>query len=1283
MAHTFRPLRNLLLVGVIASPVLAGCGDAGEAPASGSPRAATQAYHLRPSLPGLDPSRPLTQYGVESWTERQGLPQNFVPALAQTPDGYLWSGSERGLVRFDGVRFRVFTPENSPGLPSAWITSLLADPHDGALWVGTGNGGIARLSAGGFETILSPGEGGTGASSIQGMFRDARGRLWAGTEGSGVLVLSLPEVGSGVWRTEAGASPPGEGPPPPLRVVGAEQGLPNPFVTALVPVWGGLSPEGADGGVWVGTPSGVAHIDGATFEVERPPGLLERTEVTALLHEEDDTLWIGTGGGGVIRMRGGELLPPGPEVGVGNAFVSAILRDRAGALWIGTNGAGLHRLHDGALETLDASVGFPGDLVRSLLEDREGHLWVGQTSAGLVRIQDGIFDWIGSPEGLSMDVALGLGESPDGALWVGTPGEGVNRVLDGEVTTWRTSEGLGSDFVMAVAMAPDGAVWVGTLGGGVSRILDGRVDRFGSEEGLLGPQVSVVHVDRAGALWVGYRGQGIQRWRPGPPVHWDVASGLPSGAVTTVADDGFGRLWVGTRSGLARIEEGGEMRVFGVEEGLPHGHITSIYHDTDGGSWVSTMGGLARIRGDSVTPLGVEAGFPPVEPLAVAEDALGALWMSTSQGILRALRAQLDSVADGHRSEADVRRYDRSYGLRSAEANGGVHRAALVGSDGHVYFPTMAGVVRIDPTRTERARLTPAPVLEMGLVGDRAVPLHTALQVGVEERNLEFTFSAPTFLAPERVRLRYRLEGFDEDWVQAGEDRRARYTNLPPRRYRFVVESGDRDEGWSGSQVSVGLNLVPRFHERRLVRAGGLLLLLLMGFGLYRNRILTLQAREARLLQVVEERARASDALRRSEEQLRFALEAARMGTWEWELETDRVSWTDGAAALLGPTPGSGEGLRRRLVEVAARENLQDLVEALDGIEAGRTAEFGVHFAVRSSESADSAPGLPGGPTADAPGAPPAVARQVELRGRRVEGSSPRVVGVVADVTDLIATREELRAREADLRQIQKMEAVGSLAGGVAHDFNNLLSVIGMNARLAMEGVPEGSSAHEELQETIRAADRAAELTRQLLAFSRKQILRPTRLDLNATVGSVERMLRRLLRANVTLETELAEALHPVVADETGVEQILLNLLVNAQDAMPRGGTVTIRTRNVPADSGAAEAILQSPHVVLSVADTGVGMDESTRNRIFEPFFTTKGVGEGTGLGLASVYGIVQQSGGEVEVWSEPGRGAVFSILFPAAEAAEAAESAEAAAGPAAGAPPPPPGSPADPGRGA
>ncbi|CAN5690481.1 hypothetical protein BH23GEM11_BH23GEM11_05140 [soil metagenome] len=1187
-----------------------------------------EAQPIRP--PGLNPERAVGQYSIEVWTQRDGLAQNFVPALAQTPDGYLWAGGERGLVRFDGTRMTVLTPENTPGLPAAWVTRLLVDP-EGTLWVGTGSGAVARMRNGTFHTVASAEQ--LEGSTIQALLHDGGGRIWVGTEAAGLIALGS-DAGDGADGGEV------------VRI-GVEEGLSDAFVTSLaVDVEAGV--------LWVGTPRGVDLVDLATLAVQPRVVTLDGVGPTALLAEPDGGLWVGTGGGGLLRVRDGVILPPGPEAALGPALVTTLLRDRAGALWVGTNGAGLHRIFAGRMESLTAARGFPGDLVRSLLEDREGNLWVGQTSAGLIRLQDGIFDWFGVSEGLAMEVALGLIEAPDGAIWVGTPGEGVTRVLGRDVTTWRIPEGLGADFVLTVSPAPDGAVWAGTLGGGVSRIdptaAPGRqVTSWGPDDGLLGPQVSVVHWDRGGALWVGHRGQGLQRWSAGLPHpasgdRWSVENGLPSGAVTTVLDDARGRMWVGTRSGLARIDlPGGAVTTFHTAEGLPHGFITGLFHDSDGGTWVATMGGLVRIRDDRVTFLGPDAGLPALEPMGVVEDGRGDLWISTSQGILRVARAELDAVADGRLDRAQVRHFDRSYGLRSPEANGGVHPSALRSRNGTIRFPTMAGVVRVDPERTNLVRLTPEPVLESLVAGGEVFPLHVSPSIPRGARALEFSFAAPTFVAAEQVRLRYRLEGFDNDWIEAGEFRVARYTNLPPRNYTFRVETADRDGAWSGREASVHLSLAPWLHERRSVQGAGLLLLLLVGGSGYGLRIRRLKVREEELLELVEQRERASAALRQSDERLRLALDAGRMGTWEWKVDEGTVAWSEGMTALLGDAPGSVGVFRKRLRERTDRKDARRVQRLLLKVARGKLTEFSVDFRVQAGDE------------------PP---RQVDFRGRLVsDGGRPsrRVVGVAADVTALIETQQKLRVREEELCQIHKMEAVGSLAGGVAHDFNNLLSVIGMNARLALEGLPEGAPAHEEITETIRAADRAAELTRQLLAFSRKQILQPRQLELNDSVVSVGRMLRRVLRANVAFETDLADDLAPVLADESGVEQILVNLLVNAQDAMPQGGTLLVRTGNRTGEPDATPAFLARDHVALEVIDTGRGMDQATLARVFEPFFTTKGVGEGTGLGLASVYGIMQQTGGEVRVESSPGEGSTFVLLFPAASVANlAATPAEA-----------------------
>jgi PAS domain S-box-containing protein len=370
----------------------------------------------------------------------------------------------------------------------------------------------------------------------------------------------------------------------------------------------------------------------------------------------------------------------------------------------------------------------------------------------------------------------------------------------------------------------------------------------------------------------------------------------------------------------------------------------------------------------------------------------------------------------------------------------------------------------------------------------------------------------------------------------------------------------------------------------------------------------------------VDDQKRAEQAVREREELLRGVIAHIPVG----------VFWKDRNSVYLGCN------------EQAARDlgiaSPKDLVGRADGDLPGDPGEVAFYRACDRRVMETGEPMLDIEETLTRPDGSKAVLRISKVPLRDGAGAVVGVLGVYRDVT-------EERRLESQLRQAQKMEAVGRLAGGVAHDFNNLLTAITGFSALALEALSADSPARGPIAEVARAGDRAAGLTRQLLAFSRQQVLAPRVLDPNAVVADLGKMLRRVIGEDVELATVLAPGVWPVLADPGQVEQVLVNLAVNARDAMPRGGRLTIETGNAVVGEG--ESAAPGQYAVLTVADTGHGMDDATKAHIFEPFFTTKGTGKGTGLGLATVYGIVQQSGGHIAVESEPGRGTAFRVYLP------------------------------------
>ena len=462
------------------------------------------------------------------------------------------------------------------------------------------------------------------------------------------------------------------------------------------------------------------------------------------------------------------------------------------------------------------------------------------------------------------------------------------------------------------------------------------------------------------------------------------------------------------------------------------------------------------------------------------------------------------------------------------------------------------------------------------------------------------------------------------------------------RRARVVSRDIATDPLWRDyTEIAARFSLAACWSEPIFSRDGSVLGSFAMYFA--EPRLPTVRELESigvasRLAAIAVDRARADTALRQNEERLSLALAASKMSTWDWDIRTNRVTCSEGIDALFGVLPGTVRNDFAGYIKLVSSEDQGPVRASLDRVLRGDAQDHFVEHRVTWPDGS---------------------VHWLECRGqlyRGKDGAPARLVGTLADISERKRTETALHESEAQLRQAQKLEAIGRLAGGVAHDFNNLLTAIGGYSSLALLELPQDHPLREYLEEIQRAGERGASLTKQLLAAGRKQVLTPRLLDLNELIDNLTSLLRRVIGEDVELEWTRGAGAAVVLADPGQVEQVIMNLALNARDAMLQGGTLSISSSVVEMAPGDLRAPAGS-FVLLRVADTGLGMDHDTMTHMFEPFFTTKDAGKGTGLGLATVYGIIQQLSGSIRAESVPGRGTQFDIYLPARDEAVHAES--------------------------
>jgi signal transduction histidine kinase/ligand-binding sensor domain-containing protein/DNA-binding response OmpR family regulator len=766
----------------------------------------------------LDPTKAISQYVHALWDSDNGLPQNSVNAVIQTRDGYIWFGTQEGLVRFDGVRFTIFDSRQGV-IPHNYVTALVED-HDGALWIGTNDGALTRHVGGRF-TIVKPAD----SRSITALAELPDGSVWVGTREDGVFSLV---DGARVSLTTA-------------------DGLPSNRVQAML-----SGPQG----LWVATLKGLALIrDRRVIARYSVADGLPAASVKALWRDERGTLIVAAEGR-LVRAENGRFVPAVRDGCLPGSDIRAVLEDSDGNLWVGATSVGLTRVTPaGDCSTFTLQDGLGNDSPQALIEDRQGNVWVGTNGGGLSRFTDGRFTAYTTAQGLSYNIAFSVLEDRRGSMWIGTL-RGLNRLQGGVLTSFADREGLGGR-VRALHESRDGALWVAG-DNSISRLEDERVTlRLTKADGLPGEMVASILQDRAGSMWFG-TDAGLVRLQNGKLAVFTAADGLTSEFIGPLHEDKAGRLWIASKGGGVNVLADGHFTAHTTRSGLSSDIVTAIHEDPDGTMWFGTAGGgLNRLRGGRITQYTSRIGLFDDKVHHIIADDGGLLWLSSNRGVYHVRRDELEDYAAGKRTSITSIAYGNADGMKSSECNGSgnAQPAGWRSRDGRLWFPTLKGVVSANPAPRGVDWQAPQVLIEDVRLDQQSVAVNDIRASG-GARELEIAYTATGFPASQDASFKYRLEGFDRDWVAADSRRVAYYTNVPPGSYTFHVTAATGRGTWTPVGTSVAFRLQPRFYQTTVFYALGPVALILLGAGLHRYRIRRMTAREKELVSVVEARTR-------------------------------------------------------------------------------------------------------------------------------------------------------------------------------------------------------------------------------------------------------------------------------------------------------------------------------------------------------------------------------------------------------------------------------------------
>ena len=714
-------------------------------------------------------SDPLGDYTVTTWSDKEGLPAGRIRAIEQDSDGYLWLGTDVGLVRFDGVRFTAWTTPPSTGVPITGVNALMS-ARDGSLWIGINERGVIRNQHGA-STVYDERDG-FPRSFVFALAEDHQGAVWAGT------LQGLYRFSHQRWER-----------------IGSGRGLVDGAVLAVS--------EDSAQRLWIATPTAIYRRIDPSSSFTRIDDIELSNTSQHFSEDSDGGIWI------TDFQRGFRPAYPSARErpqGARHGWGAHLLHDHRGNFWVATLGQGLWRVKTGparstTVETITVRNGLSSDAVQTMVEDREGNLWVG-TRAGLQRLSPRRVTRL-----IDLPIPRALETSPDGSVWVGTA-SGLMRFSAAGRQLYGERDGLPGSVVLALHADRAGTLWVASERG-LSRFQRGRFSR------LLVPRGSQIErifaITSSGeSVWFRDFYRGLFRWQEGAFARVDDMPDAQRGRPLAVHADRAGNVWIGSAGGKLGVRRpSGEFELYGLDLG----DILTIHEDAAGALWVGAEEGLARFSGRRAAAVDRRNGFPG-DVKSIIDDSDGNLWLGLDAGIARLDRSEFTKASADRTHQVRYRLFSGSDGVAGLPAALG-SRSAVRAADGRLWFVTSAGITIVDPRNLGNPPRLPPVRLETVSADGRTVDLAAGAALLPRTSHVQFAFTSLALTDPMRVRFRYRLDGFDRGWIDAGGNRQASYTNLPPGQYRFQVEASNNDGLWSEPGTTWNFSVRPTFYQTK------------------------------------------------------------------------------------------------------------------------------------------------------------------------------------------------------------------------------------------------------------------------------------------------------------------------------------------------------------------------------------------------------------------------------------------------------------------------------------